>query len=479
MKQRLTLEKLNIYKEYLDTDMKIVVSNTNQYHCRWKAAHFECNFIDCRDDYLSAPYKIDRFVQLIRIGHCTCQACRHTIENESVVIGGIEKENVEKISIDKTETSVCGISLLHCLMMNDNNLPLIAFLKETGCDMKKSTLMYRHSPLALAVEEKQTEIVKYFVKHFDKQDFKSCFSVALWYAVLNKEPCLDIIEALLSARWIDPDFVFKVGQDTLLMKVLKNHGEERYDVLHALLKGGADANIKDSKGFSPIFCCISKKSTRLLQLFIDFGANVNQSNTWMDQNGNKHQTSPLLLAAEKNQYDLCQLLLVNGAHPEYLPWSRCGPLSLAVMNGSVALVKLMIRHGASLHRVDDTIGNTVVHDALHQSSLELLDTLLYANAPHDRISKNGYTPLMLTALFEKDTTIMKALLDHGCIVNRRNKYKDTALHCAAFMNLPNQVRLLIDYGAVPNHRNRVNATHCGMLFMQLLVELNGSYLLPM
>ena len=452
MKRTLTVEEMKVFEEYLDTDIKIVVSNSCRNDCLWKAFKFESNFYDCRNQVTSETSKINRFVQLIKMGQCTCEACREAIEK------GIEKE-----------TRVCGLSLLHCLMMSDSNLYLIAFLNDIGCDMKRRTILSGHYPLTLAMKDKQTEIVKYFVKHFDKHDFKPCFQMALRHAVMKEEPCEEIIEALLSARWIDADYFFKVDEERLLMKVLKKHGQDWYKVLRALLKGGADPNKPDSKGFLPLLHCISKNSTKLVQLFIEFGANVNTYGKRIfvskeeSEEFHEDRTTPLLAGVLDDQFDICRLLLVNGADPNrnLFPTNH-SPISYAVMNGSVALVKLLIRHGADLASTRDD-GFTVVHDAVDAGHLEILNTLLYADAPHDIPDEVGNTPLMLTTLprnNRNDISIMKALLAHEprCEVNKANQFKDTALHVAASMNLPDKVALLIKYGADPNLCNGANAT---------------------
>ena len=449
MKQTLTLEEMKVFEEYLDTEIKIVVSTKCRNYCLWKADKFESNFYDCRNQGTSATSKINRFVKLIKTGHCTCEACRDAIEKSN-----------------ETETRVCGLSLLHCLMMSDINLYLIAFLHEIGCDMKRPTLLSGQTPLTLAVKDKQTEIVKYFVKHFDKHDFKSCFQMALRHAVITEQPCIDIMEALLSAKWIDADVFFKGDEERLLINVLKKHGENGSKVLRALLEGGADPNKPDSKGILPLLHCVSKKSMKLVQLFIEFGADVNSyGKTGAAPEDNNHpfakfQTTPLLEAVKTNQLDVCKLLLANGADPDEMSLtSRNSPLRLAVIKGSIALVKLLVRHGAYLWRTDIN-GGTVVHDAVINGNLETLNTLLYAKAPHWRRDKDGNTPLTLAAMCGQDIAVMKALLDQepGCKVNIRNRNSDRALHCAAFRKLPDVERLLIEYGADPNLRNKVNAT---------------------
>ena len=145
MKQTLTLETLKTYREHLDTDIKIVVGP----HCYAEGDRFENNFYKRRQKGVGVEETADKYTEAIKIGYC--QGCENTVKNN-------QYKYVEY-------AEVFGVSLLHCLMMSDRNLPLIAFLQEAGCNMKKPTLSQRYSPLTLAVSDNQVEIVKYFVKH--------------------------------------------------------------------------------------------------------------------------------------------------------------------------------------------------------------------------------------------------------------------------------------------------------------------------
>ena len=439
MKQTITLDTLKTYKEHLDSDIKLIVSN----HCFPKTVRFESNFSHERRLGLPVKNKINKYARFIKVGFCCCQHCKDTDE---------EKE-------------VTGLRLIHTLMTSDKNLPLIAFLNESGCDMKIPTVLYKYSPLTLAVSDKQMGIVKYFVKHFDKPEFKSCFQKALRNATIPREPCIDIMKTLLSAMWINADFCFSADEDRLLMKVLKKYGQDGYKTLQVLLEGGADPDMPDSKGALPLFYCILVKSTKLVELLIKFGAIVNQYGRQINSvnaEASRIQITALLQAVVMNNFDICRSLLQNGANPNL--GSKPGntsPLHRAAAKGSVVLVKLLIRYGANVAHTN-LIGNTIVHNAVTSGSLETLETLLYADAPHDVKNLEENTPLMMTALYghDYDIGIMKALLDHelGCDVNNTNQHYDTPLHFAALSNRPAAVRQLVDYGAYPNARNLVSAT---------------------
>ena len=261
----------------------------------------------------------------------------------------------------------------------------------------------------------------------------------------------------------------------LLMQVLRKQSRSDLDIpvcriLQLLLEGGADPDMPNQKRIPPLFYCIAYKSTELVKLFIEFGANVDVYGRDLKNRNSEFiwgviQTTPLLLAVEENNYEVCRILLEAGANPNLCSRPmKNSPLSGAASKGSVALVKLLIRYGADVTHVNMN-GASVVLNAVAQSSgvigkLETLETLLYADAPHDRKDFEGNTPLMMVSLFGSGKDIMKALLDHelGCDVSNINQFGDTPLHFAAFSKDPVAVRLLIEYGGDPNWRNKVGAT---------------------
>ena len=252
------------------------------------------------------------------------------------------------------------------------------------------------------------------------------------------------------------------------MKVLKNQSRSdisKCRILRLLLEGGADPDKRNQKRIPPLFYCIASKGTELVKLFIEFGANVDVYGR--DQENQNYafilsgdQTTPLLLAVEENNYEVCRILLEAGANPNLCskPMNN-SPLSGAASKGSVALVKLLIRYGADITHVNLN-GCSAVLKAASSGILGKLETFLYADAPHDRKDCEGNTPLMMASLFGSGNDIMKALLDHelGCDVNNVNQFGDTPLHFAAFSKDPVAVRLLIEYGGDPNRCNGVGAT---------------------
>ena len=167
MKQTLALETLKSYKEHLDTDIKIAYCP----HCYAEGDRFENNFYKRRQEGVCnfcIEETFDKYSEAIKFGYC--QGCE-----------GLKTEKNNQYLYVK----VFGVSLLHCFMISDRNLPLIAYLQESGCNMKKQTLEMRYSPLTLAVSDNQIEIVKYFVAASVAEWVRSLYFSALNHSIIS------------------------------------------------------------------------------------------------------------------------------------------------------------------------------------------------------------------------------------------------------------------------------------------------------
>lgn len=114
-------------------------------------------------------------------------------------------------------------------------------------------------------------------------------------------------------------------------------------------------------------------------------------------------------------------------------------LHYAVDTGNVGLVKLLVKHGASLE-VMDIIGNTALHYAIDEN-VAMVSILLQSGAKVDTINCKFDTPLNLIAT-TNDTGIARLLINHGAKVDRKT------ITSAVERNHVNMVGLLLDNGII-------------------------------
>ncbi|PAN21492.1 hypothetical protein PAHAL_3G470800 [Panicum hallii] len=115
------------------------------------------------------------------------------------------------------------------------------------------------------------------------------------------------------------------------------------NVIKMLLMGNVDVNEADSEGNTALHWCLSGSSStqepRIVWLLLKNGARVFQ--------GNKLGLTPVHSAAAKGNYKALQSLLLHAQDCVDIPTkTKETPLFLAVKNGSVECVKLLLRFGA-------------------------------------------------------------------------------------------------------------------------------------
>ncbi|XP_072130625.1 NF-kappa-B inhibitor alpha-like [Mobula birostris] len=169
------------------------------------------------------------------------------------------------------------------------------------------------------------------------------------------------------------------------------------------------------------------------------------------------------------------------------------PLHLSVIMGLPAVTRELVQAGADLECTDN-LGNTALHLACEQESLECMDSLLNPTLTGtggqrqdlEKRNYNGYTCLHIAVMRGHYEAVQK-LLDSGANINTQEPNSGrTPLHLAVEFQRRDAVQLLIERGADVNRLmyNSCTAFHLtagrpDLEIQNRLFKLTDSLLIPL
>ncbi len=279
------------------------------------------------------------------------------------------------------------------------------------------------------------------------------------------------------------------GQTALMWAAAEGHAT----VVQALIDADADFKLRVPSGFSPLMFAVRGGHTDVVRVLLKAGADVNET---IPVEGRRRGyggrlppagATPLLLAITNAHYELASLLLDAGANPnaDLTGYSVLHAITAVRKPGvgdndpapdgsgsmtSIELVKKLAAKGANLNarmtkkaNLNNTrlneLGATPFMLAALTADAELLKTLAALGADTALTNVDNSTPLMAAAGLATRSPgedagtesevleAVQALLDLGADINAVDNNGETAMHSAAYKNLPQVVKFLAARGA--------------------------------
>lgn len=175
---------------------------------------------------------------------------------------------------------------------------------------------------------------------------------------------------------------------------------DNIDVIHDLLKAGADMNVADSHGWTPLHFACKNGDVELVKVLVDSGADVLRVT-------NSHET-PLAIAEAHHNDDIVSLIhnFEDQQHmhrhkeldPEtYIPHTSVEKLFHYTQTEDLELMKTIIKSSGVDPNIEDAQGWTALTVAADEGLVHSLRTLVELGADINKAERDGWTPLMFAA----------------------------------------------------------------------------------
>ncbi|XP_053376103.1 uncharacterized protein LOC128547396 [Mercenaria mercenaria] len=230
-----------------------------------------------------------------------------------------------------------------------------------------------------------------------------------------------------------------VSNENVILVAALNSNIEILDILLVNRPRDYDTHSYIINNNSPLIAASKQGLVSSVDCLITHKVNVNHRNKW-------RSLSALDKAAQYVQYEVCRILLENGAqvNDNGNKYKRT-PLHIVADAGSsnryavVEITKLFIRCGASLH-IKDSRGHWPIHCAAIRCNNDVVETLLEEDVFQASVRVKSYGKLSLIkgmdlfhiAVWKNNPDLIDRLLQYNADPNMQDFYGRTPFYCAVY-----------------------------------------------
>ncbi len=391
--------------------------------------------------------ELDSFNLLLRAGADPKAVNRYgaTPLSEAATIGSAPMiEALLKAGTDpNTLTTADGETVL-MTAARAGQLEAVKVLVSRGANINAHETFRGQTALMWAAAERHPQVVKFLLEHgaewktrsFDRDNQMPKLSAASSITPMAKGGLTALDFAAREGDLESAGWMLDAGADINQLDADYTHAltialmNKHYTFAKFLLDRGANPNLADARGRTPLYAAIdarnedysalptrkeddSLSSLEIIQALLDRGANPNAALTrslpgrsGMDSGDTALSagTTPLMRAARAGDADVTRLLLLKGADPKRETDVGNNVLLFAAgvgyrdknthgdEAGALECVKIALSQGLDLHR-QNTRGETALHGAASRGADSIVQYLVEQGARLDEKTKTGLTVL--------------------------------------------------------------------------------------
>ena len=171
---------------------------------------------------------------------------------------------------------------------------------------------------------------------------------------------------------------------------------------------------------------------------------------------------PIHVSSIKNQIQKLKRYLEDGEDIDALGEYACTPLHYACREGNLEIVEFLIKHGSDINKRNRYSTYYPIIDALTSSCpkelFSIVKLLIEAGSDVNSVDSFGNTVLHY-AVEQENIDLIELLLTSGCDINKTLRYdRDTILHYACFQKNEEIISKLIENGSNREVLNLYNKT---------------------
>jgi len=228
------------------------------------------------------------------------------------------------------------------------------------------------------------------------------------------------------------------------------------EIAELLLGAGAEVDARDARGFTALLWAVFGNHRELTELLVDRGADVAVQHPAL---GSAVDLA-FHMECQRGASGLTEYLINKGAafDPDATGPRGLNRLRVAVMLGSIDMVRWLIEQGADVDMPSPKDGTTAITWAAYKGNLELIDALVAAGAGVDFADAQGAPP-MKKAVERGHAQVVRRLIDAGARLDYCDDQSSmTLLHLAAIYGHRSIVQSLLDKNADIGARDKLGRT---------------------